>query len=411
MAKFFKLSYVYIFTIVVYYTVIIVNDFGFISSGYSISRLFAIPLLLVTFLYFLFYFPFFYNKTLKIGFFRYLIFLIFIYTIYYLLSIFNINYYDNLDSSIQLRVFFTALLWMLSFINFFTIGYKIQFKESAIKKFSVILYILASGVIFSDIYYELKGGDIINTSTGYTVLMIMPLLMYLYKNRVFQILMLTIGITLISGKRGALVIEAVILLYYFINSRKIKVKQKKTFYSYVSSFLILIAIIGIGYYAYNYAWDSLQTRFLDIFIGTERSGEIGYGSGRSIFWLMAFNTWYESSVFNNFLGLGFYSTSNTLLKLFGIPIQAHNDYIEILHCFGIVGLAVYLMFQFKLFSFIKKVSPLKINRFILYVSLIILVGRSLFAGILYRPDTLLLAISIGFIIGDLYRKKQLYHEN
>lgn len=139
--------------------------------------------------------------------------------------------------------------------------------------------------------------------------------------------------------------------------------------------------------------------------GVETSdGSLRYGSGRSNFWLNVLEGWNDSTVFNKIFGLGFFSTVSTVQERSGPAIYAHNDYLETLHNFGILGLSLFLIFSAALIRFTvrvtKRIAPL--------VGSIIIIGflaRSFFSGILYRTDTILFAVSSGLVLGYLYRER------
>ena len=225
-----------------------------------------------------------------------------------------------------------------------------------------------------------------------------PLLIYFFRDKTYLIIFLTIILTLFSGKRGALVIELVLLIYTAASSVKF---QKLKVSSIGWSVFLFIAVLVIGYFAYEIAFSSFENRLMDFYQGTERGGEIRYGSGRSVFWQIALNSWYEKSIFYWFFGLGFFSTSISLKILYGLPIQAHNDFIEILHCFGLIGFITYLMFYFRLVSWIYNLPRATFYRYISLFCFLIFLGRSFFAGTLYRPDTIFLSVSMGFIFGNI----------
>ncbi len=390
--------------IFIYYSIIVVTNLGYFPEESSMSKMVAIPLLGVTLVYWLITMRFFLATTLKFRFFKTLFLFILIYVGYYVFSLMGGNYYSGINLSAHTRVFFTGLFWMFAFFNFFEIGYRTKISERSLKVFGIVLYLLSTAIIFSDIFKEGMDEEILNTASGYTALMVMPLLFYYNKHRIFQIFLLTFLVTLISGKRGALVIEAIIFLYYLISYKRFA--QIKISSSLTTKIIILFAIAGLAVFFYNNAAGSLAERMAGLFVGKEVGNESSIGSGRNIFWSYTFFTWYEAPILNNLLGLGFYSTIYTLEKLYGMPIQAHNDFLEILHGFGLLGISVYLVFQYKFYQLAKTFGLSKIDTYILITCFLIFVMRSIFAGLIYRPDTLLFAIAMGLILGNIYKKRK-----
>lgn len=84
----------------------------------------------------------------------------------------------------------------------------------------------------------------------------------------------------------------------------------------------------------------------------------GDSSGRDVIYTNAWNAWLDSSFIHSFVGNGYDST----LSLIGI--HAHNDWLEILVDFGIIGCAIYLIIFIILYSnFIK--SRVKLHRYVI----------------------------------------------
>ena len=278
----------------------------------------------------------------------------------------------------KLRCFVIFNVWVISFTNFFRIGYSGGIKN--LKTFAFFLF-------------------------GYALICVLPLVLFLNKQFTLEFVLITAIFTAASGKRGAiLAICAIILVFLVIYFLEKKEPLKRNALLIRTLVLFPPIICGI-YLVQNIFLQNLTQRMTQLLSGVETSdGSVRYGSGRSNFWLKVFEGWNDSTVFNKIFGLGFFSTVSTVQERSGPAIYAHNDYLETLHNFGILGLSLFLIFSAALIRFTVRVT----KRSALLVGSIIIIGflaRSFFSGILYRTDTILFAVSSGLVLGFLYRER------
>ena len=96
---------------------------------------------------------------------------------------------------------------------------------------------------------------------------------------------------------------------------------------------------------------------------------VKFTSGRSLFWLADIRAFFSGNIINQILGYGYRFVYDINNKAIHNRIWAHNDYINILLCYGYIGLASYLL-MFRL-MFKKCVSNLKLPRFIKIIAILI----------------------------------------
>lgn len=143
-----------------------------------------------------------------------------------------------------------------------------------------------------------------------------------------------------GGKRGAIVVGAMgLMMYIYYQMRTVNKKYKVRGY-----ILISIVAVVIGYFAY------------DMFISNEylisRMEQMVEGnvSGRDRIYANIFNGWLESDSFMNLLfGYGF--AGSRLLS--GSGHFAHNDWLELLSNFGLLGVSIYLILFYSIFKTIR----------------------------------------------------------
>ena len=105
----------------------------------------------------------------------------------------------------------------------------------------------------------------------------------------------------------------------------------------------MAAVIAMVFLVQTFNLNVLQ-RFMEI-------SEDG-GSGRIQIWGRVYLSYASGSIFERLFGQGYQSV--TSLMLTGRAILAHNDYLEILHDYGIIGIVLFSIWLFQVLSnFVK----------------------------------------------------------
>ena len=257
--------------------------------------------------------------------------------------------------------------------------------------------VLINGVF--EVYYAIsfaqikRGVEVINTSAGYKFLMILPLLLYRYKKYNIWVFVLTLILTMMTGKRGALVIYIVLTLYGIYNYKWIAKTFKLDW-----KVIVFLSLVVIGYLFFmESAYQSLEHRLLTL----EDSKRGSIGSGRNIIWGTLVMAWYNADLIPFYFGHGFYATSAIEGHI------AHNDFIEFLVDMGVF---VLLLYSAILFMFYKNIKRFKTRNHYLYMLLLfclfIWCGRAFIAGTI-RTDQIILSISMGYLLA-IQTKQRLY---
>lgn len=143
-----------------------------------------------------------------------------------------------------------------------------------------------------------------------------------------------------GGKRGAFIsgtMGFIVFTYY-----QLKTIDEK--YRYRSYLLVFIGVLGLSYFAY----DVFQNNEFLI----DRLQAIGQGdsSGRDRIYANIFNAWLNTeNMFNLLFGFGFAAS----LSLSGTGNYAHNDWLELLSNFGLLGIVVYMFLFLTAISYIR----------------------------------------------------------
>ena len=209
--------------------------------------------------------------------------------------------------------------------------------------------------------------------------------------RLFIIGFLTVNVIL-SGKRAALILFVLGLLIPLLTM--ISGRQKGR------TIRIIIFVFLAVFLIYNF----LSTRF-DIII-FERMDNIfdDGGSGRDIIYERVWNSFKEASFIKKLFGHGF----NSVSILTFVKTSAHNDFLEILYDYGIVGLIVYLAMLLKLIRYSRMLYVVKSQFAPMFLcAVIIFLVLSTFSHLIIYP-TYIIFLLFFFSLGiyDLNRIKK-----
>jgi len=263
-----------------------------------------------------------------------------------LLIINLLGYIFTGNYSRDLGMFKGVLMSLLSFYPFYYMSRNGELKSKHLIFFLFIMIPVTISTFYfnriqflSQLSYERE--DIVN-NIAYSFVSLIPLVFLIKKNRLLSVAIMLVLIFFIiqGGKRGAIVVGAMgLMMYIYYQMRTVNKKYKVRGY-----ILISIVAVVIGYFAY------------DMFISNEylisRMEQMVEGnvSGRDRIYANIFNGWLESDSFMNLLfGYGF--AGSRLLS--GSGHFAHNDWLELLSNFGLLGVSIYLILFYSIFKTIR----------------------------------------------------------
>ena len=281
------------------------------------------------------------------------------------------------------------LLFSLPFFPFYFLARSGEFEEHHLLRFFIIMLIL-SIIEFkynNDLILSSRLSDNINVvnNTAYYFALLLPYI-FLFKKRIFSILSIFVILFFIiqGAKRGALIVGIVgasIFIYYNLTS----IQSKNRIVSY---FFTIIGIVVSFFYLFNYL---LNNEYL-----IERLTSISDGgSGRDIIFTNLLNNWYNSENILNFVfGYGFSST----IKFSGSGHFAHNDWLELLTNFGILGVGIYSFIFILMILMILSKNLSYRDRFILISVIFMWFFNTLFSMVYTSYSGILLIILLSFLI-------------
>lgn len=294
-------------------------------------------------------------------------------------------HYDGTHYS-QIRNISTAILPFYPFYYFSTKG---NLSSNNLVWFFYILVpvcIMNYYASLNNLIEEFGVENIVNNS-AYLFVALIPYVFLIGKRKILAMLTLLILLFFIiqSSKRGALiagVFSTLIFIYHFITT--IDPKKKLSSFS-----LIFLGTLFLSWYSYDLYLSNeyLMSRFDNI---SENS------SNRNVIYTNIWNHWYNSdNIINVMLGYGFVTT----ILYSGTGHLAHNDWLELLNNFGILGVTIYVIVILSIFRNIFYKNTLKTSKLILLSIVIIWLLKTFFSMHYTNSSTIILSIILGYVIG------------
>lgn len=227
---------------------------------------------------------------------------------------------------------------------------------------------------------------------GYTLVSVFPILLLFYRKKIFPLLvgLVSIGV-LIAGKRGAILclLVSALIMYFFTRRENIKLTLTTFLYG-------LLGLMGFAFLL-SYFNEYISVAFERLFAITEDGG-----SGRDKLYISYWEGYRNSNSFHLIFGHGLYGG----IKNLNISYLAHNDWLEILFDYGLIGACLYLNVFAQLFRYL--ISDLrsqnKVYYYILLGAILILIIKSIISGtFVISTETIWFYIPLAFVLGQVDR--------
>ena len=236
----------------------------------------------------------------------------------------------------------------------------------------------------------------ITNNAGYEFCALLPLFFFLRRNHIIQyILLLTCIVFIIMAmKRGAIIISSFLVVYYLYKEICVSSKKRRLLLVVSSSCFIICGI----YFAMDFIANSSYFKY--------RLNETleGNSSGRDFLYTKLIS-WYlnDTSLLEFIFGGGTYNT----IKIAGNV--AHNDWIELAVCQGLLGIIIYIHYFISLRFDTKR---LKYNNnpdyYIVMNMLFIIMFLSTLFSMSYGYLSLSTKIALGYCLGQITLKTKKY---
>lgn len=210
-------------------------------------------------------------------------------------------------------------------------------------------------------------GSVLNIS--YNVLVLIPFLLQIkYKALRYSTMIISCGFIVLSMKRGTIIVMVIMLaVYYYMQLKSGKIKKLS-----VGRIVIIIVLLVVAFLVVNkISGGLLMTRF--------SIAELTSGSDRDLLYSSAISDIKGRSFIDLLIGKG----SGSSLNIIGSGV--HNEILEMLFSYGIIGLSIYLWLIVRGINILRQLLKQKNSATayyamsLVYIIFVGFVGTALFA--------------------------------
>lgn len=299
-----------------------------------------------------------------------------------------------------------SLYWVSTY---FITQYFVSIKESSEKKDRIVLmvfYITAALALYSMMFktsnYN-EDGVLIAKNVIFFPLLLAPWIATIQSKKKRWIAMVVlILLTFFSLKRSALIIILVCFALMLIDKRNSGTKSEAS--SHIFVFFLLAGVIGYLSFSPSSPISDIQTRFQNI--------NEDEGNGRLDIYTMVIHSFEMLPTVNKIIGAGYKQVQNTLTGgVLDSSLSAHNDFLEVLYDYGIVGEVIFVALLITiLFRSIKFVRSKMWCGIPMMMSFMIILIMSLFSNLIIYP-TYILFLSSFWAFAENQHRLQYEHSN
>lgn len=231
--------------------------------------------------------------------------------------------------------FLAVLVCLLTFYPFYYFSSKNLLSSKILVYFFLVLVPISIYSFYQNEIRVIESRMNLNTNVvnnvSYFFVKLMPFVFLIKRKQILSngLMTLLVIFILLGSKRGAIIVGLFNLIVYIFFRFKTIEKRKKI----QGLILTFISFVLLFYFTYDFY---IENEFLLYRIESMIDGD---SSGRDIIFLNIFETWYNSSnLFNYLFGYGF---SASIVSTGGS--LAHNDWLETLISFGLMGFLIYLI--------------------------------------------------------------------
>ena len=275
--------------------------------------------------------------------------------------------------------------------------------EKYFKIFIASLIIIYGVISFLNLGYrlDLRRGLSVADNTGYSLVTLLSgILLFVNKKSFFLISLFIIVVgALICGKRGAIIAMAVAMLpiiKYYLNYHSLSSGKE----------VIMIISIIIASYVAIYIFGDFINESMSRFDSMEEDG----GSGRDVLYKLYLFHFLQSDVIHQLFGHGLFAGlwGKTHEYAFS-SFVAHNDWLEILFDFGVIGILLFMIIFRDIFVLLWKSRRNKgVLYFMLLVSFLIFGIKSILSStFLMSPNSIYMFMLMAYAFAKLETRSRI----
>lgn len=249
----------------------------------------------------------------------------------------------------------TIIYTLISFFPFYYLSRRNKISTLHLK--TLFFGLLIFGIINYFNYSRIiEDENTLQNNAVYAIVTLIPFL-FLIKNKIVGVIIsvLMYLIILSSLKRGAIIIGSVLLLLFYYYTLFVNIKSGNVYKKYLKIFLLMVLFSFLSFYLYEVIISNelLLYRFSNL--------ENDRGSNREEIFLDILSGWLDITNPLHFIfGYGFAGSMR-----FGFGGTAHNDLLEVVSNFGLVGLFVFVPLWYFIFKCSKSKNISSAHRYIL----------------------------------------------
>lgn len=297
----------------------------------------------------------------------------------------------DFSDSLKTSMFKNILVCMFTFYPFYYFAKYSELKASHLVLFFTMMLPVTILMFFTNqanvISESISSKTNVVNNIAYMFVSLLPFVFLIKKKKLISgALLVLIMIFIIQGaKRGAFIAGAIgLIMYFYYQIRTIEKRNRIRGY-----FVAIIVISLLSFFAYRIY---MNNEFL---IKRMYSITEGDSSNRDFIYSTIFNSWYSiKSIWSFIFGYGFAAS----LDLTG-GTYAHNDWLELLSNFGLLGVCLYLSLFYAAIKYILK-NQWQTNKRLLMLTIILIWFFITLVSMWYTslggfPQAILLAYLIG----------------
>lgn len=310
-------------------------------------------------------------------------------TLLLILNVFGFIFTGSVENPLHFSLFKGILISLLTFYPFYYLASKELLTSRILVQFFIVILLVTIFQFFKNaqnLMMEQDSDSVVN-NLAYAFVGLIPFAFFLRNKLLAYGAVVILMFFIITGaKRGATVSGALgLLLFMYYQLRTVRKKNRMKGYV-----LSLLGIVGLIYLTINF----LETN--ELLIKRLESLREGDSSGRDLIYANIFNAWYnDDSVIHFLFGYGFAGS----ITLSGTGNYAHNDWLELLSNFGLLGVSIYLFFFYAGYSSIRNPTWNVNRKIIMLTTLSIWFLITLFSMGYISDGGYIRAILIAFLLG------------
>jgi len=243
------------------------------------------------------------------------------------------------------------VLWALVGMFFYYVGYYAILTPRAVKRFAAATIILVSARVLYLLWqtgFSMMRGDLgfreVMNKNSFIILWTSPVCYFGSVTLLYRLLFfLSCSVVVLTLKRTAMLALVVGLLIYALCHRKRQRAVRFRFGKQVlgggvnfrAVFMALTGLVVMSVFA-AYRWEDVQHRF-------SMEAKYGFSHGRELFWPIIMDEIKRGSIIEWLAGRGILQVPKIWDSSLTSALHAHNEWIELLYDFGIIGCAVYAL--------------------------------------------------------------------